>query len=104
MGGETGEWPDPLIPRIDSYYQERRNAFPFQLAAGHNQSVWVDVYVPTGTRAGAYKGEVTVTQANSGTRLAVSLEMNRESWDERVEEMSRAIAGLAPSISGPGEG
>jgi glycosyltransferase involved in cell wall biosynthesis len=48
--------------------------------------------------------ESVLSQANSGTRLAVSLEMNRESWDERVEEMSRAIAGLAPSISGPGEG
>jgi hypothetical protein len=65
VGGETGEWPDALIPRVDAYYHERRNAFPFQLAAGHNQSIWIDVYVPTGTRAGNYKGDVTVTVANN---------------------------------------
>ena len=63
VGGETGEWPDALIPRVDSYYHERRNAFPFQLAAAHNQPVWIDVYVPTGTRAGNYKGEVAITLA-----------------------------------------
>jgi hypothetical protein len=62
-GGDTGDWPDKLLPRVDAYYHERRNAFPFQLAAGHNQPVWIDVYVPTGTRAGDYKGTVTVTQA-----------------------------------------
>jgi glycosyltransferase involved in cell wall biosynthesis len=48
--------------------------------------------------------DCVLSQENSGTRLAVSLEMNRESWDERVEEMSRAIAGIAPSFSGPREG
>jgi len=63
VGGDTGEWPDALIPRVDFYYHERRNAFPFQLAAGRNQPIWIDVYVPNGTRAGVYKGKVNVTQA-----------------------------------------
>ena len=25
--GEAGEWPDPLIPRVDRYWHEQRNAF-----------------------------------------------------------------------------
>jgi len=37
-----------------------------------------------------------LSKEKSGNRLAVSLEMDKESWDERVEEMSRAITGLAP--------
>jgi glycosyltransferase involved in cell wall biosynthesis len=47
--------------------------------------------------------ECALLEEESGTRLAVSLEMDRESWDERVEEMSRAIVRIAPSISAPGE-
>src|SRR5689334_14746117 len=35
--GRAGEWPDALIPRVDRYYGEKRNAFPFKLAAGRNQ-------------------------------------------------------------------
>lgn len=48
--------------------------------------------------------ECILSREKSGTRLAVSQEMNRESWDERVEEMSRAIVGIAPSFYGFGEG
>jgi hypothetical protein len=61
MGGQIGEWPDILLPRVDMYFHERRNAFPFQLAEGRNQPVWIDVYVPSGTRAGVYRGKVSVT-------------------------------------------
>src|SRR5690348_10342620 len=34
--GKAGEWPDALIPRIDRYYGETRNAFPFKLARRRN--------------------------------------------------------------------
>jgi len=47
--------------------------------------------------------ECVLSQESSGTRLAVSKEMDRESWDARVEEMSRAIVGLNPAISAPVE-
>lgn len=47
--------------------------------------------------------ECVLSQEQSGTRLAVSMEMDRESWDERVEEMSRAIDGIALSASAPME-
>ena len=43
--------------------------------------------------------ECVLSHDKSGTQLAVSQEMNRESWDERVEEMSRVIDGIVPSIA-----
>jgi hypothetical protein len=59
--GEAGDWPDALIPRIDRYAGQKRNAFPVALTAGKNQPVWVDVYVPVGTPAGEYKGKALIT-------------------------------------------
>lgn len=32
MYGDTGEWPDILIPKVDTYYGEARNAFPIQVS------------------------------------------------------------------------
>ena len=58
--GEAGEWPDPLIPRVDRYVGQRRNAFPFRLLRGRNQPVWVEVYVPPKTPPGEYKGKVRI--------------------------------------------
>src|SRR5205823_9322476 len=55
--GAAGEWPDPLIPRIDRYFGERRNAFPFKLPSRHDQPIWVEVYVPTSTEAGTYHAD-----------------------------------------------
>src|ERR1700689_613162 len=43
IDGAPGLWPDPLIPRIDRYAHERRNAFPFVLRRGRNQPLWVDL-------------------------------------------------------------
>ena len=59
--GAAGDWPDPLIPRIDRFTGEKRNAFPMRLAAGRNQTVWIDVYVPLSTPPGEYTGSVLIT-------------------------------------------
>ncbi|MBT1070884.1 DUF4091 domain-containing protein [Pelotalea chapellei] len=32
MLGDTGEWPDILLPKVDTYYGEKRNTFPFTLS------------------------------------------------------------------------
>jgi hypothetical protein len=58
--GGAGEWPDPLVPQVDNYSHERRNAFPFTLVQGRNQPLWVEVYVPKSAAAGSYAGDVTV--------------------------------------------
>ena len=66
IDGGDGEWPDPLIPRIDRYAKERRNAFPFRLLRGRNQPLWIEVYIPPNTPAGIYKGQVKVLVASQG--------------------------------------
>lgn len=58
--GAAGEWPDALIPRIDRYFKERRNAFPFRVTNHRNQPIWVEIYVPPSTRPGTYRGDVSV--------------------------------------------
>jgi hypothetical protein len=72
--GGTGEWPDALVPRIDRYAHERRNAFPFPVAAGRSQPVWVELYVPPDTPPGTYTGSVRVTAKGAAeTRFPVTL-------------------------------
>jgi hypothetical protein len=72
--GGTGEWPDALVPRVDRYAHERRNAFPFQVAAGRSQPVWLELYVPLGTPPGTYSGTVRVTAAGvAASMLPVTL-------------------------------
>jgi hypothetical protein len=54
--GATGEWPDPLIPKVDDFYQETRNAFPVTVPAGQNQPFWVELHVPNPQTPGSYGG------------------------------------------------
>ncbi len=58
--GETGDWPDALVPRVDRYVGERRNAFPMHLSPGRNQPLWIEIYVPRETAPGDYKGQVSI--------------------------------------------
>ena len=59
--GGPGEWPDALIPRVDTYAGERRRAFPVTLEPGRNQPVWIDLYVPRSAPPGEYRGEAVVS-------------------------------------------
>ncbi len=54
--GSTGLWPDPLIPRVDRYEHQKRNAFPFDLARGRSQALWIEIYIPPSARRGQYTG------------------------------------------------
>jgi len=65
--GQTGEWPDALCPKVDAYYHEARNCFPFNLSAGRIQSIWFDAFVPDNTQPGNYEATVKVTA--NGTEL-----------------------------------
>lgn len=64
-----GYWPDGLIPKRDEYFNEVRTypgdpiskpAFPFDVASGKKQGIWIDLYVPSGTPAGDYTGTFQV--------------------------------------------
>lgn len=74
--GLTGPVPDALVPAVDPFVGEERNAFPFDVPAGELRVLWVDVYVPSGTPAGTYEGTLAVT-ADGGFReeLPVRLEV-----------------------------
>ncbi|MGM0575116.1 MAG: glycoside hydrolase domain-containing protein [Myxococcota bacterium] len=72
--GDVGRWPDPLVPDVDAYYGEKRDAFPFDVPAGEVRSIWVEVFVPKGTPAGTYAGQVSVTGEGVGSvEVPVSL-------------------------------
>ncbi len=65
--GATGPWPDPLIPAVDAFYGEPRNAFPAAVPAGQTQGFWVELLIPPGQAPGTYSGTVTVTAADQST-------------------------------------
>lgn len=60
--GESGLWPDALIPRVDRYAHERRNAFPFSVIRGNNQPLWIDIFVPVNATPGIYSGTVSISR------------------------------------------
>jgi hypothetical protein len=47
VNGTLGVTPDPLIPAIDPYFHESRNAFPVTVPPNQVQSAWIDVQVRT---------------------------------------------------------
>lgn len=59
--GASGRWPDALIPDVDRYAGERRNAFPFELAPRTAGAVWVELRVPREARAGLYTARAVVS-------------------------------------------
>lgn len=70
-------FPDALIPKVDYFYGETRNAFPYTIPAGENRVAWIDVLVPPTTPTGTYTGYLTVTGSGGyTTNVAVSLEVN----------------------------
>lgn len=58
--GVVGKYPDILVPAVDPYWGQTTNAWPFNVAAGNNQSAWIDVLVPQTAPSGYYSGTVTV--------------------------------------------
>jgi MYXO-CTERM domain-containing protein len=63
--GAAGPWPDPLVPDVDTYFGEKRNAFPLSVPAGKTRVIWVDVLVPQTQTAGDYSGEIEIDVAGA---------------------------------------
>lgn len=63
--GAAGPWPDPLIPDVDTYVGEKRNAFPFDVPSGESRVVWVEILVPQSAAPGDYQGELAVSVGGS---------------------------------------
>jgi hypothetical protein len=76
-GVASGGWQDR--PDHNKYYPDI--AVPlelvptFNIAAGHNQSIWVDVYIPPGTAVGTYNGNFVV-QAGGTTVQTIPVQLS----------------------------
>ncbi|HET6520795.1 MAG TPA: hypothetical protein VFG47_13390 [Geminicoccaceae bacterium] len=73
-----GIYAEPLIPFRDpetghDLRGARLDAVPFRVAAGRNQPIWVDVFVPRDARPGAYHGRLRVTSAEGEAAVGVTL-------------------------------
>jgi hypothetical protein len=71
--GETGEWPDALIPARDAIYNEPRRAFPVDVPAGKLQSIFVEACAPRGGGASRHAGAIQVSWTGGGQEVPVDL-------------------------------
>ena len=75
LEGATGRWPDPLIPAVDPLLGQTRNAFPVDVPAGENRTLWVDVLVPIDAAAGVYRGNLKLTAEGMSMDIPVELKV-----------------------------
>jgi len=72
----VGNYPDPLVPKVDRYYGETRDgaggwpATGIPVAASQSQSFWVDIGTTTTTTAGVYTFAVAVKQTGQADKTA----------------------------------
>jgi len=84
LDGSTGRWPDALVPDVDDVVGEKRNAFPFDVAAGESRAIWVEVRVPPDAKPGSFFGNVTVTTDAGEAQIPVALTV----WDFELPSTS----------------
>ncbi|HET7826394.1 MAG TPA: glycoside hydrolase domain-containing protein [Anaeromyxobacter sp.] len=84
LDGATGRWPDALVPAVDDVVGEQRNAFPFDVGDGESRAVWVEYYVPQGTKPGTYRGGVKVTSSEGEAVVPVTFTV----WDFELPSTS----------------
>lgn len=75
--GASGLWPDPLIPSVDPYYRETRNAFPTTIPANETRAILVDVYVPLEATPGVYNGAVNLQLPDQVITIPYTLRVRR---------------------------
>jgi hypothetical protein len=96
LDGATGRWPDALVPDVDEVVGEKRNAFPFDVAAGESRAIWVEVHVPAGARPGTYQGTVTVSSDGGEATVPVSLAV----WDFELPSTASLKSSFGLSYGG----
>ena len=71
--GAPGLWPDPLVPDVDTYVGEKRNAFPLTVPANETRVIWVEVLVPIDQAPGDYSGAIEIDAGGAKQSVPVSL-------------------------------
>jgi hypothetical protein len=93
-----GWYPDALIPFTDPVTHQdltgQLDAVPFNLAAGENQPIWVDIYTPADTPAGLYNGTATITSSQGARTVDVSLNV----WNFSLPK-ERSLHGSTKTIA-----
>ena len=74
---EGGRWGDPMIESGAIIYP-----LPIEVADGHTQIIWIDVYVPKTAIAGEYKGKLTFTCGKISEEIPVTLTV----WDFTIPD------------------
>ncbi len=74
----NGEYPDPLVP-----LSAPKAGAPFDLQKGKTENLWVDLFVPPGTAAGAYRGTLLIRAAD---KPVVTLTMRLKVWHFALPE------------------
>ena len=96
----TGFYPDILIPSVDPYWHQTTNAWPFNVAANHNQSALIDVLIPATAPSGYYLGTVTVKSGSSVlTTMPVVLAVWQ--WPANQGGQMPSTTTLKMELSGP---
>ncbi len=65
------------IPEIQIPFEAKWGGAPFSIFPGQTQAVWVDIYIPRGTPAGDYSGEIEVLVGGEAvSQLPVELQVH----------------------------
>ncbi|MDQ2775449.1 MAG: putative Ig domain-containing protein [Acidobacteriota bacterium] len=93
--GSAGMYPDGLIPFIDpetgvAPVGGSIHSVPFDVVAGTNQVLWVDVHVPVGSPAGDYNGAFTIS-TNSGSSVVTC---NLQVWNFTLPKAPALISSV----------
>jgi hypothetical protein len=96
VDGGTGPYPDALVPDVDDVVGEKRNAFPFDVAAGESRAIWVEVFVPADARPGSYRATVTVHSGEGDTSVPATLEV----WDFALPSTASLKSSFAMTYGG----
>jgi hypothetical protein len=95
--GTLGLTPDALIPTVDPYLHEPRNAFPVTVPAGETRSAWIDIMIPADAPSGYYSGAVTVT---NGGAIVATLPVRLAVWDFALPSTATLKSGFGLSWNG----
>jgi hypothetical protein len=71
--GHAGLWPDALIPDVDQFAGETRNAFPFDVPAGESRAIWVELFVPRAAKPGVHAGAIVIDSDEGRARVPIAL-------------------------------
>lgn len=97
--GGVGNWPDALVPEVDSFYGEDRSAWPVNLPPGARATAWIDVLVPPHQRAGIYRGSIVVSDA-SGWRDRVPFELRVRGFTIPSTSSMRSLFHISRTLPG----